>query len=331
MSERESHEELPKKIEVEKIPHYIIMITRHAERLPSGELSPEGIAHAQARGENLKGVEVLKSYASDHPSGRAYETAENIGGIADIISPQTQECYRTRRVKDVQYNVIDPAILKEVKLLIEEATLKEIYSEHPKLAQLIESALSEDASGSLMKTNSQGEQMVDIEKLPKDIQRQVAPFRQKNQKVGFEKMLASPEAVKNMAIGLSHQLVGKGKILARYSQAREAKNKSPQKDVVININTHGLFTESLLKNAGIFVKPTGEEIHGLDNIDTDELGGYIQPGESIYLDIGASPNNIPERIPVMFGNERKVRGEVYLDRSKLEQLDQEYGANKKVE
>lgn len=98
-------------VEAEKAPRYTIMITRHAERLPSGELNPEGVAHAQAKGEKLKDVEVLKSYASDHPSGRAYETAENISQMSDVRSPQTGERYRTREVKGIQYDVLDPETL----------------------------------------------------------------------------------------------------------------------------------------------------------------------------------------------------------------------------
>lgn len=132
-------------------------------------------------------------------------------------------------------------------------------------------------------------------------------------------------------MGLSHQLVDKGEILARYSQRRETKNNPPQKDVAVNINTHGLFTESLLKSVGILVKPNGEEIHGIDNMNTDDLGGYVQPAESISLDIGANPKNIPERIPVIFEKERIVNGKVYLNRSKLELLDKEYEANEKTE
>lgn len=326
----QQREELSTNIESEKLPHYIIMITRHAERLPSGELSPEGVAHAKTKGEKLKNVEVLKSYASDHPSGRTYETAESIGEKANIKSPLTHKRYKTRTVKGIQYDALDPSIKKKAKLLIEEATLSEIYSEYPKLAQLIDSEIKKE-NKILTKIDSRGETMVDIEKLSKNIQRQIAPIRQKNQKFGFEKILDNPKAVKSMAMGLSHQLVGKAKILARYSQYRKAKNNAPKKDIAININTHGLFTESLLKNTGIFIKPNGEKIHGIDNINTDDLGGYVQPAESIYLDIGADPNNIPEQIPVTFEKKRDINGRVYIDRSKLEQLDKDFNINKNAE
>ena len=64
--------------EAEKKPRYRFMITRHAERLPSGELSPEGIEHAKRKGVVVKEAEVIKAYASDHPSGRAYQTGDLI-------------------------------------------------------------------------------------------------------------------------------------------------------------------------------------------------------------------------------------------------------------
>ncbi|MDZ7798241.1 MAG: hypothetical protein U5L76_01335 [Patescibacteria group bacterium] len=319
-------QELLPNIEAEKKPHYIIMITRHAERLPSGELSPEGIAHAKVKGEKLKDVEVLKSYASDHPSARTYETAENIGSEADIKSPLTGERYKTKKVKGIQYDVLDPVILKDAKLSIDENTLKEIDRDHPELTQSINLALAE---GAPTKINSQGETMVDIEKLPKNIQQQIAPIRQKNQKLAFEKILNNPEAVQSMMAGLSHQIFEKELILDRYARVRKKKEQPPKKDVVININTHGLFIESLLKNTGIFVKPNGEDVSGIDNMDSDELGDYIQPAESIYLDIGTDPHNIPERIPVIFESERDVKGKVYIDSAKLEQYSKHYKAEVK--
>ncbi len=323
---KKSKEELPNDIEVEKMPHYFIMITRHAERLPSGELSPEGIASSKFKDKKLEDVEVFKSYVSDHPSGRTFETAENISREADIKSAQTGSRYETRKVKGIQYDELDPVVLKEAKLLIEKATLDEIFSNHPDLSELINVVISEDKSGELMKDNSS---MVNIEKLPKNIQELIAPIRQEFQKVGFEKIFDNEEVINSMAAGLSNQLINKEKILSRYSKSREKKDKLPEKDVVININTHGLFVESLLKNAGIFVKSNNEEIHGIDNMNNDDLGGYIQPTESIYMDIGTDPNNVPERIPVTFEEERDVRGKIYIDNTKLIKLSESYNTNKK--
>ena len=310
-------------VEAETKPHYNIYITRHAERLPSGELTPEGIAHAKAKGEAFKNAEVLKQYASDHPSGRAYETAQNIGGEAGIASPQTGELYKTKKVKGIQYDQLPPNVLKDAKLLIEQATLAEIYNEHAELAASINNAIDKDSTGLMIKKDATGQPMVDIEKLPKDIQLQIGPIRQKHQKEGFQQVIENPEAVENLASGLSHQLIEKQEILARYASGREQKNKPAKKDVVININTHGLFAESLFKRAGIFVSADGTETQGIDNLDTLDFGGYLQPAQSIILDLGTDPNNIPERIPVIFEG-RKINGQVFLDKSKLAELDQDY-------
>jgi len=317
---------LPKK-ENEKKPHYIIMITRHAERLPSGELSPEGIIHAKTIGEKLKHVEVLKPYTSDHPSGRTHETAEYISKEANVKSPLSGERYQTRKIKGIQYDLLNPEILKDVKLLIEERTLEEINNDHPELSQVINSMVTNDKDGLLTKVDSKGEIIADIEKLPKDIQQRIAPIRQKNQNLGFEKMFNDPQTVQNMAAGLSHQIYNKELLLKRYSKSREKKEKEPKDDIIVNLNTHGLFTESLLKNAGIHVKPNGEEIHGIENIDDGELGGYIQPAESIYLDLGQDSSNIPERIPVIFEETRDIKGKIYIDKVKLEQLSKYYDQN----
>ena len=51
--------------------------------------------------------------------------------------------------------------------------------------------------------------MIDMEKLPVDIQMKIAPIRQKYQKVGFEKCLRDyPEVVYRMAMGLGTSING---------------------------------------------------------------------------------------------------------------------------
>lgn len=84
-------------IESERPLKYEIVFTRHAERLPSGELSPEGLEHAKQRGREFgEQAETLKGYASDHPSRRAVDTADIISGESGIKSPLTGEQYKTR-------------------------------------------------------------------------------------------------------------------------------------------------------------------------------------------------------------------------------------------
>ncbi|MDP3986278.1 MAG: hypothetical protein Q8P77_02520 [Candidatus Veblenbacteria bacterium] len=315
--------------EAEKKPRYRLMITRHAERLPSGELSPEGIEHAKRKGEVMDEAEVLKAYVSDHKSARAFQTGDLISKESGIKSQLSREQYGTRQVKDIQYDVLEPdlyGLIPIIKLYVEEPTLEEALAV-PELRALIDGAISKDKDKIVSKKDSAGNPMIDIEKLPIDIQMKIAPIRQKNQKVAFEKFLGQfPEAVHRLAMGLGHQLVEELGIVKRYSNARRNLNKPPVKDVVLNTTTHGLFTESLLREAGIFIKSDGEEVRGIHDFQSEDFGGYVQPAEAIYLDID-DPGNMPDRIPVSFeGLHRPSTGTVFIDRQKLEALNMDYVA-----
>mgnify|MGYP001566331759 CR=1 FL=1 len=316
-------------VEVEKTPRYRFMITRHAERLPSGELSPEGIEHAKQKGAIVKGAEVLKAYASDHASKRAFKTGDLISAESGVKSEASGKQYATREVPDIQYDVLKPDlyhIIAGLKLLIEEPTLAEAFSE-PELKKLIDEAVAKDMEKIVSKKGSDGQLMIDMEKLPVDIQMKIAPIRQKYQKVGFEKCLRDyPEVVYRMAMGLGHQLTEEFKIAERYSKVRKADRKPAQKDVILNTATHGLFTESLLMKAGIYVKPDGQEIQDMkvEDFQNKDFGGFVQPGESIYLDV-EDPAKIPEKIPVNFeGANRPQSGRVFINRKKLGMLNKDY-------
>lgn len=314
-------------MEDENVPRYRLMITRHAERLPSGELSPEGIEHAKKKGAIMQNAEVLKAYASDHKSGRAIKTGDLISKESRIKSELTGEQYPTRTVKDIQYDILEPDLyhlIPKLKLIIEVPTLAEAFL-IPELKKQIDEAVDKDRAKIVCKQDSNGNPMIDMEKLPVDIQMQIAPLRQKNQKKGFEKFLNEyPEAVHRLAMGLGHQLAYELKIAAGYADMRDMFESPPQKDVILNTATHGLFTESLLREAGIFVQPDGQEILGIQDFQSAEIGGFIQPAEAIYLDID-DPSHVPNRIPVSFeGTHRPQSGRVFIDRKKLEKLDQDY-------
>lgn len=316
--------------ENEKKPHFRLMLTRHAERMPSGELRPEGIENAKRKGADLgQSAQVLESFSSDHPSGRAFDTSENISEQSGIVSEQTGKRLKTKKVYDIQYEILKPDLEKsfnDVKLIIEEATLKEIYQNHKELTDLIDRAVQEadaDQQKVLYKKDSQGNQIVDIEKLPKNIQLLIAPIRQKNQNLGFRHVLADENSVHRMATGISHQIMDRTETLGLYARTPENKGDNLKKDVVINTTTHGLFLESLLSQAGIYVGKDGQEVHGIKDFEGAEFGGYIQPTESIYLEID-DPNHLPDRIPVSFDASRKQEGRFYLDKRKLESLNNDY-------
>ncbi len=326
MSARLEGEQRP--VETEKKPRYIQMITRHAERLPVGKLSPEGVAHAQEKGRQLHDqAEVLKAYASDHVSGRAFDTAEQISQMSEIKSPLTGKQYGTKKIKTaIQYDVLKPdlyeATIPKAKQIIEEATLQEIYSNKPDVAFIIDSEIAANPDKILVKKYSDGRPMPDIEKLSEDTQKKIANIRQSFQPLGFDYILRMDRSVNRMAMGLANELVRQQPVIARYADKREKAGKRPEKDVILNTATHGMFVESLLKEAGVLVASDGSEIHGIS--DFKSIGGYIMPAESIYLNIG-DPANIPARIPVKFeGGHRPAEGVVFIDREKLLALAEDY-------
>lgn len=295
-------EELPQ-------PKVLLMITRHAERLPSGVLSTEGIQHAKDKGTAAQkdGAEVLKAYVSDHKSGRAFDTGEIISESSGILLEQTGKHYRTHKVPDIQYDILKPDLyhfILEAKNLIEEATLKEL--------------------GWSTERDEKGKLKIDIEALAVAEQEKIAPVRQKKQKLGFAFVLNSGEAVQRMAMGLAHQLMRELKISGEYFSRREKTDNPPKGDVVLNNVSHGLFSESLLLKAGVYISENGERTDGISDFDNPEFGGYIQPGESWSLVID-NLSDIPELIPVEFEEKGRIsRGKVFIDRAKLETLDVDY-------
>ena len=284
-------------VEQEK-PKYRLMVTRHAERLPSGELSEEGKQRSQEKGQSLKeSTEVIKGYASDEKSKRTIQTSDLISKASKTKSPMTGEIYRTKVVSDIQYDILKPDLAhipKQAKKVIDQATAEE-------------AGLAPDT---------------DLESLPKEEQERIAPIRQKNQELGFRYVLEQPEAVHRMAMGLAHQLSKELKLIDRYTRFRDYKQSPAQKDVILNTVTHGMFSEALFMEAGVLRKADGTEVRGADIINDPDFGGFIQPAESFYLDI-ENPDQIPDVIPVRFEG-RNVPGTFMLDRKKIEGLNEEY-------
>lgn len=297
-------------IEQEKNPRLRLMITRHAERIPSGELSPEGERKAGEKGKKMQGkAEVLKGYASDEKSKRTIDTSNLISRASEIESPQTGDAYATREVKDIQYDILNPDlshILKEAPQMIDEATLKEL-----------------DENGYPLDKDADGKILTKLKELPKDKQIEIAPIRQKNQIIGLRHVMKNIEAVNRLAMGLAHQELKELGIAKRYMSSRG--EKEPLKDdVILNTNTHGLFMESLLNKIGFYINEKGEKIP-ITDIEDEDIGGFMQPGESITLDIGKDPFNPPKEISVIFeGEKRPKAGKVFIDLEKMRELDEKY-------
>ena len=111
--------------------------------------------------------------------------------------------------------------------------------------------------------------------------------------------------------------------MERYLNQREYHQKPPKKDIIINIATHGMFMESLLKEAGIIKTADGQQ-RSLDvsDFESNNFGGFIQPLESIYLDVN-DPRNLPDLIPVVF-ERQGMEDKIFIDKEKLIDLDNKY-------
>lgn len=298
----------PKEVTFEKEPTYVFMITRHAERLASGELSPEGIENASGKGGRIgEEAEVLKAYASDEKSDRAFITGDLISEKSGIKSELTGKQYATRKVEDIQYGILNPDLKRQLgkaSELINEETLREL--------------------GESTERDENGKLKVDLTKLPD--QEKIAPIRAKNQTAGFRYILKeeNDEAITRMAMGLAQQLNHEFEIAGRYDRRyRDGDDFNVKKDTVLNTVTHGMFMEALLKKAGVMLGKDGQE-GPISDFEGEDFGGFIDTNESIYLDI-KNPNDLPDKIPVRFeGGNRPAEGKVFIDKKKLLALVDKY-------
>jgi hypothetical protein len=291
---------------VEKPPKYRLMVTRHFNRNPDGSPTEEGKQEAIDKGVLLgKDVELIKGYSSDEKTDRTYKTSELISQSSEAISPLTEEPYKTRRDKDIQYAILLPDftdLMKEGKKIINEATVRE--------CGLPEGTI--------------------LENLSKEEQKRVAPIREKNQELGFKFIFDHPEAAHRMSIGLANQLVREMNIIGRYDDLRKKNDTPLKKDAILNTVSHGLFAESLFLNAGYMRDENGvlQKITKED-LEKEKFGGYIMPNESFFLEI-SNPNNIPDKIPVTFERaNRPGQEEVFIDKKELLGLAEEYQQWKK--
>jgi hypothetical protein len=286
---------------IEKFPKYRLMVTRHFNRNPDGSPTEEGRQEAINKGIKLgEDVELIKGYSSDEKTDRTYKTSELISKSSEIVSPLTNESYKTRRDKDIQYAILAPDfnnLLKEAKKIINEATIKECGF----------------PGGTI------------LEDLSKEDQAKAAPIREKNQELGFKFIFDHPEAAHRMSIGLANQLVKELGIIGRYAESRKRNDQPLKNDAILNTTTHGLFAESLFINAG-YIKDENGVLKKItkEDLTKEKFGGYIMPNESFFLEI-IDPNNIPEKIPVTFERANRAgQGEIFIDKNELFGLVEEY-------
>jgi hypothetical protein len=295
--------------QAEKKPKYRLGITRHADRMPSGKLTPDGVEKASQKGARNKGnVKVYKAYASTDKSKRALDTAKLISEGTDAKSPLTGQRYKTRTVKDIEYGVLKPEYsgeLKKASDMINEATLNEL--------------------GLSTERNEKGELLIDLTNLPDEEQIKIGPTRKANQPVGMRYVIDKPEVMHRIAMGMANQLSDKLELVKRYDRRfKQGEGNELEGDAILDINTHGLFMESVLQTAGVRVKEDGSTEEGINNFEDESFGGYLDPAESVYIDID-DPQNMPKLLPVVFEREgRPGPGQIFIDRDKLLKLQEDY-------
>ncbi|MFH1713021.1 MAG: hypothetical protein ABH896_02430 [Candidatus Jacksonbacteria bacterium] len=296
-------ERAPEVKEGEKQPQIELWITRHANRAPSGELVPEGVAAARAKGEAVD-VEVFKGYSSLEQSDRAYKTLQAMSEASGIKSPQTEGLYETRRRHGLYYDIagpLEPRVKAQTKIINE--TVKKDYPDFD----------------------------------PKSSDPKWGEIRERYQPIGLRNILATDdELVHIFAMGAAYQFNQMAEVASRYTAKRERlaqadKAEALDKNVILNEGTHGIFIESIFKKALIRKQLDGSEKKGfeawVDNQGQPQLeqslGGIIEPTESIKTQYTAG-KSVPERLPVYFEKERFKGEQCFLDMEKIRLLARQF-------
>jgi len=303
--------ELPENREKEG-PRQVFLITRHVERTPAGDLTPDGLAVASKKGEAIE-AEVLKGYSSTEPTDRAYKTLEQMSQSSGITSARLEQSdreekhYKTRRREGLAYNITGPL----------EARIKA-------KSQMIDAAVKRDYSDYDPKDKSQGEKW--------------APIRAKYQPIGLREALVDEQIRHIFAMGLAAQFESNTEISNEYVKKRqsalerkEVDAKPIEKDVILNTGTHGGFTEALMSKALVRKGSDNKEKRGFD-ISRDEkgdvqfekaMGDIILPGESIKTGYPVGEET-PDMLPVEFEQGRFQGEECYLDTQKIKLLAEQF-------
>jgi len=278
---------------------------RHAERTTSGELTEDGINDARIKGQNLKdSAEVVKGYSSMEKSDRAYKTVEIISGATDIVSPITEDNYKTRRRSGLFYDLSGPLMsrIDKYSKLINETVIKDYPDFDPKSSD------------------------------PK-----WGKIRKEYQPIGIKGIIVDNDLRHILAMGTAHQLYEMIRIGSRYTAYRDKKSTEDQsqiikKDVVLMEGTHGGFLESLLKKALVRVDSEGREKLGfsayIDEQGNPELesslGGILKPGESFEI-VQKINQKAEGRLPIFFEDKNRFPGEkCFIDIDKIKILSEQF-------
>lgn len=288
-----------------ELPAIKYKMIRHAERAASGELTEDGINDAKIKGQNLKdSAEVVKGYSSTEKSDRAYKTVGTISEATDIVSPITEDNYKTRRRPGLFYDLSGP-----------------LMSRIDKYSKLINEAVAKDYP--------------DFD--PKSSDPKWGKIRKEYQPIGIKGIIVDADLTHILAMGAAHQLHEMMQIGSRYTAYRDKKSTENhdqiiKKDVVLMEGTHGGFLESLLKEALIRVDNEGKEKTGfsayIDEKGNPELesslGGILKPGESFEI-VQKINQKAEGRLPIIFEDKNRFPGEkCFIDIDKIKILSEQF-------
>lgn len=290
-----------------------INITRHANRLSTGELREDGIRAAEGKGEALSDSEVVKGYGpgeKDDKTLRAFQTMDIISDSSKVESEQTGKKYETRKRKGLSYNISGPLMprLKGYSKLINDA----VKDDYPKFD-------------------------------PDSKDPKWGKIREKYQYIALQNLLAEDKELTHVfAMGAAHQYYDLVKLSSTYVRKRnklaeDEKAKPIQGDVVLNEGTHGGFVESLLQKSLIRIQEDKTEKRGFDTwVDKngrgqleEKVGGILNPAESMESQYKVG-EGIPDRIPVSFERDHFKGEECFLDVEKIKKLHDQFKEYSKV-
>jgi len=289
--------------EGERKPRLEIMITRHANRTPTGELTPEGVQAMRDKGRSLaETAEIVKGRSSREKTDRAFKTVDSMSAESGTVSPLTGEHYSARRREGLYYDVAGPLI-----------------SRIRKESQMINVAIRKDFPD------------YDLTKSA------WAKVREKYESIGIENTVNDPELMHIMAMGVANNVRQAEKTGVEYVRKRTdavtSKKQSAlaiEKDVILPIGTHSGFSEAFIKKTLIRKTFDGER-RGFDTTVDDDgnahmekaVGGIFAPTESIRFghEVGEST---PDRMPVTFENNRFEGEGTFIDNQAVAKLAEQY-------
>lgn len=332
-------------IEQEKPPSTIkILLARHANRTPSGELTPEGIKRATEIGSVLNTTESHKTYSS--PEERAIDTAAIIEAfaarppaeISERISQPEMQDYMAKRTtinrltaggnvpppgkrgvgfgerefENLYYNaIINPEIIKGLTQKISQATLEKWQQTHSEIdSELARRILFKEGISDL--DPSQQTRL-------NEIRPEISSLREELQYIGINELVEDlPEESHKLAMATAKNLV------FVVNDVMKSPGQPARTALVV---THAGFANALFKEALIREYPDGEKVEGFKK--QKEIGGHTNPVEIYQLDVSLDDQGKVKRANLKFDDERKRKAnlenaKISLDWEKVEKLAAEF-------